>query len=446
MQAKQQLPDTKQLYQIWQPEQECMSRKDLSALQLIRLVASLKKVYNNVPFYRQLFEEKGIVPEDIQSLSDLCLLPFTTKDALRENYPLGLIAVPRQELIRVHASSGTTGIPTVVAYTKKDLENWSHLIARALTGAGATKNSIIQNSFGYGLFTGGMGIHYGAEAIGATTIPMSGGNTKRQVNFIKDLGVDMLTCTPSYALFIAEVMAEMGIHKEDLQLRAGLFGAEPWTDQMRQRIEEKLGLLALDIYGLSEVIGPGVACECHCQNGLHVYEDHFIPEIIDPVTGEVLPDGAVGELVLTTLTKEALPIIRYRTHDITAITYEQCACGRTQARIARFTGRTDDMLVIRGVNIFPSQVESVLLSIGNTEPHYLLIVDRKGSLDVLEVWVEVSDKLFSDKISNMEQLEKIVRQEIDAILGIAVDVKFVEPKTIPRSEGKAQRVIDRRNK
>lgn len=428
----------------WNPRYECLPLEELRQLQLERLKATVERAFFNVPHYRRAFQEIGLEPGDIQSLEDLEKLPFTTKDELRENYPFGMFAVPMSEIVRIHSSSGTTGKPTVVGYTRQDINIWAELMARALVCGGATRNDIIHNAYGYGLFTGGLGMHYGAERLGASVIPISGGNTKRQVMIMRDFGSTILTCTPSYALHIAEVMEEMGVSPAELKLKAGIFGAEPWSENMRREIERRLGISAIDIYGLSEVIGPGVAIECQEKNGLHIYGDHFLAEVIDPATGEVLPPGQVGELVLTSLTKEALPVIRYRTRDVTAILPGECPCGRTGVRIARITGRTDDMLIIRGVNVFPSQVESVLLEIGGTEPHYQLIVDREGSLDTLEVQVEVSESLFSDEVRRLEDLEHRIQQEVESVLGISVKVTLVEPKTIARSEGKAKRVIDKR--
>jgi len=390
-------------------------------------------------------QELGIVPEDINGVEDLHKLPFTTKQDLRDNYPYGLFAVPLSEIVRLHASSGTTGKPTVVGYTRKDIVNWSELMARTLVSGGTRMDSVIQVAYGYGLFTGGLGVHYGAERIGASVIPVSGGNTKRQIMIMKDFGTTVLACTPSYALYLAETMEEMGIKREELKLQYGIFGAEPWSEAMRKEIEEKMQISAIDIYGLSEVIGPGVASECQCKAGLHIFEDHFIPEIIDPETGEVLPEGKEGELVFTTINKEGLPVIRYRTRDISALNYEPCPCGRTHVRMKKVLGRTDDMIIIRGVNVFPSQIESVLMEIGDTEPHYLLVVDRVGNLDNLEVWVEVSNELFSDEVRKLEELKRRIANEIQSTLGLSVKVKLVEPKTIERSEGKAKRIIDKRN-
>ncbi|OEF98243.1 phenylacetate--CoA ligase family protein [Desulfuribacillus alkaliarsenatis] len=425
-------------------ELETIERNELEVLQLERLQQLVKRVYENVPFYQEKLSELGIKPDDIQSLSDLQRLPFTTKQDLRDQYPFGLFATSRENIVRLHASSGTTGNPTVVGYTKNDIENWKELMARSLTSYGATPSSVVQNAYGYGLFTGGLGVHYGAEHLGATVVPISGGNTKRQIKLMQDFGTEVLCCTPSYALFIAEVLEESGIPRESLNLKTGVFGAEPWSEKMRQEIEDRLQIDAFDIYGLSEIMGPGVAAECKEKDGLHIFEDHFIPEIIDPDTCEVLPYGAEGELVITTITKEGIPLLRYRTRDITRLTIDPCSCGRSHVKMKRVTGRSDDMLIIRGVNVFPSQVESVLLSIGDTEPHYLLVVNRVGTLDTLEILVEVSESMFSDKIKRLEQLERKIRQELDSILGIAAKIRLVEPKTIERSEGKAKRILDKR--
>ncbi|UNC93799.1 phenylacetate--CoA ligase [Candidatus Contubernalis alkalaceticus] len=420
-----------------------MDREELEKVQLERLKQTVERVYNKVPYYHNLMDERGVKPGDIKTLNDLKLLPFIAKKDLRDNYPFGLFTVPMSEVVRIHSSSGTTGKPTVVGYTRNDIDTWSELLARTLTCANTTKEDVVQIAYGYGLFTGGLGVHYGAERVGASVIPISGGNTQRQVMLMQDFGTTVLACTPSYALFMGEVIQEMGV-KKDIKLKSGVFGAEPWSQSMRREIENNLGILAIDIYGLSEVIGPGVSSECPMQEGLHIFEDHFIPEIIDPVTGDPLPAGSRGELVFTSITKEAFPVIRYRTRDITSLNYEKCECGRTMVRMNKVTGRTDDMIIIRGVNVFPTQIESVLLDIGETEPHYQLIVDRKGSMDSLEVWVEVSEKLFSDKVKGLEDLERTIAHKIDSILGISGKIKLVEPKTIPRSEGKAQRVIDRR--
>ncbi|NJD02963.1 MAG: phenylacetate--CoA ligase [Ruminiclostridium sp.] len=430
--------------QYWNRTYECMPREEMSMAQSERLVNTVKKIYHNVPFYREKMQKKGLEPGDIKTVEDLSKLPFTYKQDLRDTYPYGMFAVPLSEIIRIHASSGTTGRQTVVGYTRRDIDTWAEVMARTLTCAGANKESFIQVAYGYGLFTGGLGAHYGAERVGAAVIPISGGNTKRQLQIMKDFGTTILACTPSYALYMAEEMEEAGIKKGDLKLKAGVFGAEPWSSNMRNEIEQRLGILAIDIYGLSEIIGPGVATECYCKNGLHIQEDHFIPEIIDPDTEEVLPPGTKGELVFTTVTKEGLPLLRYRTRDISTLNYEKCECGRTIVRMSKVTGRTDDMLIIRGVNVFPSQIESVLLEIGETAPHYLLIVDRKDNLDSLEVWVEMTQSLFSDEVRKIEDLERKIKKEIESTLGINAKVKLVEPKTIERSEGKAKRVIDKR--
>jgi phenylacetate-CoA ligase len=390
-------------------------------------------------------EEAGVRPEDIKSLADLARLPFTVKDDLRDNYPFGLFTVPMEEVVRVHASSGTTGKPTVVGYTANDIKTWSNVMARALCCAGATKGDMIHNAYGYGLFTGGLGAHYGIERLGATAIPVSGGNSKRQINIMRDFGSTVLLSTPSYALNLADAMDAMQIDPKSLSLRVGIFGAEPWSENMREEVERKLNLKATDIYGLSEVMGPGVAQEClQTDRGMHIFEDHFLPEIIDPDTGRVLPPGEKGELVFTTLTKEAFPIIRYRTKDISRLFYEPCGCGRTLVRMEKVTGRTDDMLIIRGVNVFPSQVEHVLVGVEGVEPHYLIVVEREGNLDTMEVQVEVSEGVFSDEIRVLENLSRYIQKEIKDLLGVTCRVKLVEPRTIQRSEGKAQRVIDKR--
>jgi phenylacetate-CoA ligase len=421
-----------------------MPRPELLALQNERLRETVGRVFYEVPFYRRALQERGLGPDDVKSVDDLDKLPFTTKNDLRDNYPYGLFATPMSEVVRLHASSGTTGKPVVNGYTRHDLEVWAEVMARSLTCCGATKNSIIHIAYGYGLFTGGLGAHFGAERIGASVIPASGGHTKRQIMLMKDFGSTILACTPSYAMHLALVMDEMGLSKSDLKLKGGLFGAEPWSQNMRSQLEARLGLMALDVYGLTEIIGPGVAVECPEQNGLHVWEDHFLFEVIDPDTGRQLPPGSFGELVVTSLTKQAMPLIRYRTRDITTILPEPCSCGRTHRKIARLVGRTDDMLVIRGVNVFPSQIEEVLLRIAHTEPQYQIIVERRGQLDELEIQVEVSGQFFSDEVRRLETLERQIRREIEDVLNIGVRIKLVEPKTIERSEGKAKRVIDRR--
>jgi len=430
---------------IWDEEFETLPREALEALQLKRLVATSERVYATVPFYKKKFDECGIKPGEIKSLADLQRLPFTTKLDLRDNYPFGLFAVPMEQVVRIHASSGTTGKQTVVGYTRRDINTWAELMARALAAAGSQKNDLIHNAYGYGLFTGGLGVHYGAEKLGASVIPISGGNSKRQIIIMQDFGSSVLTCTPSYALFLAETAQEMGVDFRKLKLRVGIFGAEPWSERMRDEIERKLNLQAIDIYGLSEIMGPGVSIEClEAKQGLHIFEDHFIAEIIDPRTGKVLPYGEKGELVFTTITKEAFPLIRYRTRDISVLHAEPCKCGRTHVRMERVSGRTDDMLIIRGVNVFPSQIESVLMNIEGVEPHYLLIVDRQGTLDTLEVHVEVNEKVFSDEVKELQALGRRIEKDIKELLGVNAAVKLVEPKTIQRSEGKAQRVIDKR--
>jgi len=421
-----------------------MPREELKKVQTERLIETVKRVYHNVPFYRNKMQKIGLEPCDIKSLDDLKKLPFTYKQDLRDNYPYGLFAAPMSEIVRIHASSGTTGKQTVVGYTRRDLDTWAEVMARTLVNAGADKDSFVQVAYGYGLFTGGLGVHYGVERIGATVIPVSGGNTKRQIQIMKDFGTTILACTPSYALYLAEEMEEMGVSKNDIRLKAGIFGAEPWSEKMRNEIEERFGITAIDIYGLSEIIGPGVASECKCKCGLHVQEDHFIPEIIDPDTEEVLPPGSTGELVFSTVTKEGLPLLRYRTRDISSLNYEKCECGRTTVRMSKVSGRTDDMIIVRGVNVFPSQIESVLLNMGETAPHYLLVVDRVGSLDTLDVLVEMNQKMFSDEVKHIEDVEHRLKKEIEDTLGISARVKLVEPKSIERSEGKAKRVIDKR--
>jgi phenylacetate-CoA ligase len=421
-----------------------MDRQELKKVQSERLRETVERVYFNVPYYRNKMQEAGLGPESIQSTDDLHKLPFTTKQDLRDNYPFSLFAVPMSEIVRVHASSGTTGKPTVVGYTRRDIATWSEVMARTLTSAGANRNDFIHIAYGYGLFTGGLGLHYGGEKIGASVIPVSGGNTIRQLQLLVDFGSTVLACTPSYALFIAEAIEEAKINLDDLKLKVGVFGAEPWTENMRREIEKKLHIKAIDIYGLSEVIGPGVASECLIQDGLHISEDHFYPEIIDPVTLELLPEGKTGELVFTTITKEGLPLIRYRTRDLTRLRYERCRCGRTMVRMDKCLGRSDDMLIIRGVNLFPSQIESILLEMSEIKPHYLLIVDRVNNLDTLELQVEVDEAFFQDKISQLQSLRQKIQTNLESTLGLGIKVNLVEPKTIERSESKARRVIDKR--
>jgi len=431
---------------IWNEKYECMSRKDMEEVQLSRLKAVVNNVYEKVPFYRKSFDKAGVKPGDIQTLSDLAKLPFITKADLRESYPFKMFAVPMKKIVRLHSSSGTTGKPVVGGYTEADIEMWSEVVARSLMCAGTTEDDIIQNAYGYGLFTGGLGIHYGGEMIGATVIPASGGNTKRQIMMLQDFGSTVLTATPSYVPYIAEVAEEMGVDIRKLPLRVGILGAEPWSDNMRKEIESKLNIDALDIYGLTEVIGPGVSCECLEKDGLHIFEDHFYPEIIDPDTGEPLPYGETGELVFTSLTKEAFPVIRFRTKDITSLNPEPCKCGRTMVRMKRVSGRFDDMLIIRGVNVFPSQIESLLMNIEEAEPHYEIIVDKRGSLDTLELRVEVNESIFSDEVKKLEAIQNKMQNEIESVLGISLKVTLAEPKTIARSEGKAKRVKDLRPK
>jgi phenylacetate-CoA ligase len=421
-----------------------MEREELKKVQSERLRETVERVYYNVPYYRNKMQEAGLGPEHIQSVDDLHKLPFTTKQDLRDNYPFGLFAVPMSEIVRVHASSGTTGKPTVVGYTHRDIATWSEVMARTLTCAGANRHDFIHVAYGYGLFTGGLGIHYGGEKIGASVIPVSGGNTTRQLQLMHDFGSTVLACTPSYALFLSEAIEESGINRKELKLRVGVFGAEPWTENMRKEIEEKLSIKAIDIYGLSEVIGPGVASECLFQQGLHISEDHFLPEIIDPRTLEVMPPGETGELVFTTITKEGLPLIRYRTRDLTRLNYNKCACGRTMVRMEKCLGRSDDMLIIRGVNLFPSQIESVILEMSEIKPHYLLIVDRVNNLDTIELQVEVDEEFFQDKISQLQSLRNKIQNNLESTLGLGIKVTLVEPKTIERSEGKSKRVIDKR--
>lgn len=421
-----------------------MTREDMVSLQGERLGELIDRVYFNVPYYREKMQVAGIAPDDIRGAADLKKLPFTTKDDLRDNYPFGLFALPTSEIIRLHASSGTTGKPTVVGYTRKDLATWSEVVARTLACAGVERSDFIQIAYGYGLFTGGLGLHYGGEKIGAVVIPVSGGNTARQLQIMQDFSSTVIACTPSYALFLAESIEEMKIDRSKIKLRVGVFGAEPWTENMRREIESKLGIKAIDIYGLSEIIGPGVASECLYQDGLHINEDHFIPEIIDPVSLEPLREGEEGELVFTTITKEGLPLVRYRTRDLTSLDYRPCRCGRTLVRMKKCTGRSDDMLIIRGVNIFPSTIESVLLETGETTPHYLLIIDRVNNMDVLQVLVEVDQEFFLDRIGQLESLRQKIKSALESTLGISVDVKLVEHKTIERFEGKARRVIDKR--
>jgi phenylacetate-CoA ligase len=430
------------LYDI---DHETLPREDLKALQLRRLQAVVERVYHLVPFYRRRLDEAGVKPEHIRTLADLERIPFTTKQDLRDNYPFGMFAAPMDQVVRIHASSGTTGKPTPVGYTQRDLDMWADLMARALAAGGAHRGDIVHVAYGYGLFTGGLGAHYGAERLGAAVIPVSGGQTRRQIMLIQDFGPTVLCCTPSFALYLAEVGREMGVDFEKTKLKVGICGAEPWSEAMRTEIESQLYLDALDIYGLSEILGPGVAIECiEAKQGLHIFEDHFLPEIINPVTLERLPAGENGELVITTLTKEAFPLLRYRTRDVTSFTTTPCTCGRTLGRMTRIKGRSDDMLIIRGVNVFPSQIESVLMEFPGLAPHYQLIVERAGHLDTLEVQVEVDEASFSDEVKELQTMAKRIERQIKDYLTVSVKVRLVEPRSIPRSEGKAQRVIDRR--
>ncbi len=429
---------------IWNKKMETLPRKQLEQIQIERLQSALNRAYKNVPFYHRIFEQQGIVPEKIGSVADLAHIPFTTKEDLRNNYPYGMFAVPLRDIVRIHASSGTTGKPIVVGYSVNDMRHWAEVVARIMAAGGVTKEDIVQIAFNYGLFTGGFGLHSGAETIGATVIPASSGNSRRQIIIMKDYRTTALVCTPSYALYLAEVMGEMEIRKEQLALRVGLFGGEPCSENMRVEIEQKLDLSATDNYGLSEIMGPGVAGECQEKDGLHLAEDHFIAEIIDPDTGQVLPYGEQGELVLTTLTKEAFPMIRYRTHDITRLNPEPCRCGRSHLRMERVRDRTDDMLIIRGVNVYPSQVESVLTEIEGTSPHYQIVVDRKGPLDELEILVEVKEGFFFDEMKRLRSFKEEIEEKMESALGVSGKIKLVEPKTLERNAGKAQRVVDRR--
>ena len=424
--------------------QDYLRQDYLRELQLVRLAGIVRHAYNNVQLFRSRMDERGLGPDCIKSLDDLAKLPFMIKTDLRDTYPFGLFAVPQSEIVRLHASSGTTGKPIVVAYTQDDLDVWAEVMKRSFASCGLSKKDIIQVSYGYGLFTGGLGAHYGAEALGATVVPASGGNTKRQVMLIRDFGVTAVCCTPSYFLHLIEEGRKDGIDLRELPVRVGVFGAEPWTAGMRQRIEDEAGIKAFDIYGLSEIIGPGVAIECSEHNGLHIFEDHFYPEIIDPDTGKVLPDGETGELVLTTLSKFAMPMIRYRTRDLTRIISEPCACGRTLRRIDRIASRSDDMFIIRGVNVFPSQIETALLSVKGTSPHYNIILYTENGMDNIEVDVEINEEIFSDKVRSLESLQVEITRAIESLIGLRVKVKLVAPQLIQRSEGKAKRVFDRR--
>ncbi|MBQ6674705.1 MAG: phenylacetate--CoA ligase [Ruminococcus sp.] len=428
----------------WNEKIETMDYESMKALQSERLVAQVKHVYENVEYYKKLMDEKGVAPEDIKGVDDLHKLPFLSKADLRDAYPYGLLAKPLSECVRIQSTSGTTGKRVVAFYTQNDVDMWEDCVARAITAAGGTKDDVCQVAYGYGLFTGGAGLHGGSHKVGCLTLPMSSGNTERQIQFMMDLNATILCCTPSYAAYIGETVAEMGISPDDLTLKAGIFGAEPWTEEMRKSIEKSLGIKAYDIYGLTETSGPGVAFECECQTGMHINEDNFIAEIIDPDTGEVLPEGSKGELVFTSITKEAFPLLRYRTRDICVLTREKCKCGRTLVKMCKPMGRSDDMLIIKGVNVFPSQIETVLLKDFGATPNYQIVVDRVGTTDTFEIKVELSDGMFDDTIKSIEALEKKLSADIVQILGIKAKISLVEPKSIPRSEGKAVRVIDKR--
>ncbi len=429
---------------IWNPDYESLAAPAMARLQGERLGRLVDLLYRRVPFYRARMDAAGVKPHDIQGIADIVRLPFTTKDDMRQVYPYGLLAVDLRDIVEIHTSSGTTGTPVVDAYTAGDIDLWAEVMARTLAAGGTGRHDIVHNAYGYGLFTGGLGVHYGARKIGATVIPISGGNTRRQLAIMRDFHASVLACTPSYSLFLAEAAREEGMDPQKAGLRVGFFGAEPWSENMRGEIQQQLGVSALDIYGLTEIIGPGVAMECEAQSGLHVNEDHFYPEVIDPATGRVLMDGEKGELVITTLTKDGTPVLRYRTRDITYLDHTPCPCGRTTARMHRILGRTDDMLIIRGVNVFPSQIEEVILNVEGIEPHYQLIVDRRDQLDELEVQVEMNERLFSDEIRNLERMEKKIEADLYGTLNIHTRVRLVEPKSIARSEGKAKRIIDKR--
>ena len=428
----------------WNEEIECMAHEDMKKLQSERLVKQVKHVWDNVPYYKKLMEEKGVTPDDIHGIEDLHKLPFLSKADLREAYPYGLLAKPLSECVRIHSTSGTTGKRVVAFYTQHDIDLWENCCARAIVAAGGTKDDVCHVAYGYGLFTGGAGLNGGSHKVGCLTLPMSSGNTERQIQFMQDLGSTILCCTPSYAAYIGETVKEMGIKPEELTLKAGIFGAEPWTEEMRHEIEKLLGIKAYDIYGLTEICGPGVGGECECQNGTHLWEDHFFPEIVDPNTLQPVEPGQVGELVFTTLTKEGMPMLRYRTRDLTSLTYEKCACGRTAVRMGRILGRSDDMLIIRGVNVFPSQVESVILELPEFEAHYLIVVDRMNNTDTFQIQVEVRQEYYSDEMNKMIALKKKIAARMQSVIGLQPDIKIVEPRSIERSMGKAKHVIDKR--
>ena len=428
----------------WDKEHECMSREEMKALQSWKLLRQVRHVWENVPYYRRKMEVRGLKPSDIQSIDDLHKLPFLSKADLRDAYPYGLLGKPLNECVRIQSTSGTTGKRVVAFYTQNDVDMWENCVARAIVAAGGTDKDVCQVAYGYGLFTGGSGLHGGSHKVGCLTLPMSSGNTERQIQFMQDLGATILCCTPSYAAYIGETIKEMGISPDSLKLKAGIFGAEPWTEEMRREIEKSLGIKAFDIYGLTELSGPGVAFECEAQKGMHINEDHFIAEIINPETGEVLPEGEKGELVFTSLDKEAFPLLRYRTRDICVLTRGKCSCGRTLVKMAKPMGRSDDMLIIRGVNVFPSQIESVLVKLAKTMPNYQIVVDRVDNTDTFDILVEVDDSMFSDTVKNYEDMQKTIANELKSVLGIRAKIRLVEPKSIPRSEGKAVRVIDKR--
>ncbi len=431
-------------HRIWDEKREMMPRDELEQLQLERLQSTVNRMYRNVKFYRNRFDEAGIMPGDILSHADLGKVPFTTKEDLRENYPYGMFGVPLREVVRIHSSTGTTGKPTVVGYTQNDIDTWSELVARFMTAGGVTRDDVVQIAFGYGLFTGGFGLHYGAERIGASVIPISSGNTRRQLMIMEDYRTTVLVCTPSYALYLAEALEENGINGDRLSLKYGLFGSEPWSERMRDEIEERMGIIATDNYGLSEVMGPGVAGECLEKSGLHINEDHLIPEIIDPESEEVLPMGERGELVITTITREAMPLIRYRTRDLTRLYLDDCECGRTLVKMEKVSGRTDDMFIVRGVNVYPSQVEKVLFGFEGITPHYQILLTREGALDKMEVLVEVNESLFFDEMKKQRAFVEEIKEGLRGELGIKVSLKLVEPRTLERFKGKAERVLDNR--
>ncbi len=428
---------------IWNESNECMRREEMRDLQNKRLRTTVERVFHNSPFYRNKMQELGVTPMDIETVDDIVKLPFTVKTDLRDNYPFGLFSSPMSEIVRLHASSGTTGKPIVAGYTRKDLGTWSDVMARTFASGGCTRNDIFQVAYGYGLFTGGLGAHYGAEMLGASVIPISSGNTEKQIQLMTDFGSTALCSTPSYALYLAEAVHDMGV-QDKLKLKVGFFGAEPWTEEMRREIEDKLRIKAFDIFGLTEIIGPGVASECSEQRGMHINEDHFYPEIVDPVTLKPLPEGEIGELVFTTITKEGMPVLRYRTKDLTSLFREECSCGRTTVRMNKIMGRSDDMLIIRGVNVFPTQIESVLLEFNETAPHYHLFVDRINNTDTFDIHVEMRPENFTDDMTSMLNLKKKIESRLQSVIGIHAHVKLVEPRSIERSIGKAKRVTDKR--